>query len=111
MSKHTTLGPWKLVEDRLMEQYFVVVPCGNSTHRIGSVARVDVSCRLPEAEYHANARLIAAAPELFEVAKIAETALNHIIGHCPPHTWPKEIDGLKKALGDIRKLLKRIEGD
>jgi hypothetical protein len=56
MTMHThTKGPWKVGEDNL--GYPVV------THRNGGICRIDDT---DEGEANANARLIAAAPELLE---------------------------------------------
>jgi len=113
--KHTS-GPWRIADKDLSELVMSQWPVFRENEDgtkiiICSAWKTDdkiASIRRDVAE--ANVHLIAASPELFKIANVAEIALNHIIGYCPPHTWPKEIDGVKGTLGDIRMLLEIIEG-
>ena len=92
MSKHTT-GPWEVTGDgyiiesekcQVGEVYFYSYEDGE---------RVDIP-------YRANARLMAAAPELFEVLEELYNA-----------SLVMEQPRLYKALAEAKKLIAKIEGD
>jgi hypothetical protein len=70
MSKHTP-GPWQLFRDDEREMYDVCIP---STVGIRGIAEISFGYSEPaETEQHANAKLIAAAPELLEAGKALTT--------------------------------------
>jgi len=66
--KHTP-GPWNKTEDKLTQQYYIARPYRESVLHIANVTKEDVGYGISEEEYHANASLIAAAPELLEACK------------------------------------------
>lgn len=75
MREHTP-GPWRL------DSYGVITGGSNYHTSVAVVASCNNSCKLPTRTYpapgttqHANARLIAAAPELLEACKTLLTAL------------------------------------
>ncbi len=68
MSKHTP-GPWSL--DRLNFQWTISVPDARQTNPLVETGKTVANVMGNNSTAEANARLIAAAPELLEVAKIA----------------------------------------
>lgn len=106
MSKHTP-GPWVMDGP---------IFCGNGTSADiegYSVARIMQKNRfsscIPDSQMEANARLIAAAPELLGACK---TTLNHFIsvmeGHCPPGS-PEE-EAVDLVAGMLRFAIAKAEG-
>jgi hypothetical protein len=69
--KHTS-GPWKSIKFGENETYVITNDAGTpGVHR--EIATVSFGYSEPaETEQHANAKLIAAAPELLEALKMAE---------------------------------------
>lgn len=66
MSKHTP-GPWKLLKNEDSEEYTVTTKDGEPNYHRG-LASVSFGFSEPvETEQHANAKLIAAAPEMFAI--------------------------------------------
>ena len=70
MSTPHTLGPWSLIDTRdvrTMRREFIIFPANRSLNAVAS-AHSPHECfgpKITEAEAEANARLIAAAPDLF----------------------------------------------
>jgi hypothetical protein len=68
MSKHTP-GPWKLLKNEDREEYTVTTKDGKPNYHRG-LASVSFGFSEPvETEQHANAKVIAAAPDLLEACK------------------------------------------
>lgn len=93
MSAHTP-GPWKLETQR--------APNGGTYYRIydhedanAVISQVIGDGRI---EYHANARLIAAAPELLEALKVAQAIIN------------KDIDITEMDCEQIAQAIRLAEG-
>jgi hypothetical protein len=95
MSKHTP-GPWKVETERFRPRdidYFVVPSNPDSGIAI---------CEIYRKPYKANARLIAAAPELLSALKLAEEAIldaERIAGFGQPMVLSHIRDAIAKAEG------------
>ena len=74
MSKHTP-GPWTAVSDPLHFYSLTTIIAGNVLRGIPQV-RIDVGGKADIAELEANARLIAAAPQLLEALEALVTQVN-----------------------------------
>jgi hypothetical protein len=82
MTKHTP-GPW-LLDDN--ETVVYVRLEGGQEPAICGTDGSDIA-PLPDSQCIANARLIAAAPEMLEALKHAESACSSIVG---PDEWPRK---------------------
>jgi len=101
--KHTP-GPWNKTEDKLTQQYYIARPYGESVLHIAYVTKEDVGYGISQEEYHANAFLIAAAPELLEICK-------GLLGILTPKQYSKQFPNLyKKAKAVIAKAEGRKNG-
>ena len=65
--KHTK-GPWKVIESKLVEKLSIIEIDGDLIF-----AELSSGDSVPTEEHKANARLIAAAPDLLEACKAAKT--------------------------------------
>ena len=94
MTKHTP-GPWEL---NRFEQQLIGAPTKNVARCIVIPADGPERYRIAAA----NARLIAAAPDLLEAAKIAEAYLKQI-GYKPVEHLKIIIDAIRKAEGWLKE--------
>jgi hypothetical protein len=88
MNTQHTPGPWS------------VSPYNNITSKNGTIAKIEQMPGNDEAERKANARLVAAAPELLQVAK-------HYVLLCRLHDWEGAV--LDSAIAAIAKAEGRAE--
>ncbi len=90
MSKHTP-GPWAQNEDRVESA---------NEHGWINDGWIVAGCAGPDA--YANARLIAAAPEMLEALREAECALSlmHSYGHCEADSYTGARDVAQVRAGD-----------
>ncbi len=106
MSKHTP-GPWFIQTEessRDGKEYTWIQP--ESQH--WGVCRLPINTKRAPEESQANARLIAAAPELLEAAKHALKCLdaaNETLGG-----WAGE-EYYKVARNDLKKAIAKVEGE
>ncbi|MCZ4330749.1 hypothetical protein [Castellaniella denitrificans] len=99
MNKHTP-GPWG---NHLVDDTVVIIPRRPLPRELSVLGHSDVA----DAEDYANARLIAAAPDLLEALIVAEAALNRI--RCTSHTVPWEDTG--PAVEQARAAIARARGE
>lgn len=104
MSGHTP-GPWTLGAGRRhFANLSVFAPIGETTFRW----RVALACRddgegMPQAEAEANARLIAAAPDLLDAVHRCLNLLEIVAG-------PDEAAFIEKATAKVRAAIAKAEG-
>lgn len=97
----STPGPWTLLEDRISAPCHEHVECEKTIAWLGRTPDQPLRCSIgPNDE--ANARLIAAAPDLLEALKLAQRWL----ANCVPTV---ELDG-PKPLPVIADALAKAEG-
>lgn len=97
-----TSGPWNKIEDKLTQQYYIACPYGETIFHIAHVTKEDVGHGISEEGYHANASLIAAAPELLESLK---NVLHSLLYWLPRYgdTRIKDCEMVKRAKAAIAK--------
>ena len=88
MTKHT-MGPWRandttVFQDNPLDSVVVIASCGGPA--------------LKHEEHQADARLIAAAPDLLEAAKLADDYFKQI-GYEPTNKLKIITDAIRKAEG------------
>lgn len=96
MTKHTE-GPWKAITDMTDDQTPIVIG------KFGDLPTVRKICTCHSNNAENNAQLIAAAPELLEIAKEYLAMFESFGEHMPKST--------KKHRQKIRKVVAKAEGD
>jgi len=98
MTKHTT-GPWELFYQKGYKQ-FNVFPVEHKGAQI-AVCSIYSCFERPKAEDEANARLIAAAPEMLEALIACDEAMEYMSEYCIPINLPEKVKAaIKKARGE-----------
>lgn len=113
MSGRHTSGPWR-VENVAREDYEPLWPqvCVQSGHENdGNYWTLALCGRATNKTAQANARLIAAAPELHEQLAAAATALSTAASYIARDTDTGIGDGFESAANEIRALLTRIDAE
>ncbi len=112
-SKHTP-GPWTLGEPINSRNELVYVCVHSGERRLcacsvyGEKGSRDPSPTFTEAEAMANARLIAAAPDLYDVCKRLDDAVGFFVAALPTnHAVAKDLLGLRDA---ARAAIAKAEG-
>ncbi len=95
MSGHTP-GPWKLVQESVDPSWHIITAAG------GRIT-VNIHIEAGNATDIANARLIAAAPEMLEALKMAQQVINAHI----PNEMPVCVPGVSRY---IREAIANAEG-
>jgi hypothetical protein len=94
-----TPGPWKVLPMRHLHTFKVSTDQGASVQAV--IAAMDTkSVMVNEAAQEANARLIAAAPELLEALELAHKALSEESRYAQSTTANKIRAAIRKATGE-----------
>jgi hypothetical protein len=103
MSKHTT-GPWIAYETQIVKAR-VKIQQSRGTMETNEYPIASVNTNLPEQEARANARLIAAAPELLRELR---RCLIELSGWCENEAVPDEVSiEMATRMGHINTLLNK----
>jgi hypothetical protein len=98
MSKHTR-GPWIAYETQIVKAR-VEIEQSHGTMKTNEYPIAAVNANLPEQEALANARLIAAAPELLEACQDALETLVQMLSADPDYAENNERLGMPDPLED-----------
>lgn len=101
MSKHTP-GPWKSVNHSWSDTSILAPDFDHAICRLDINHATEESQEADEAQMAANARLIAAAPELLEALRIVRDTLPHINGNASSVNSLLKLTGaaIAKATGE-----------
>lgn len=102
MTQHTP-GPWEAVKSNRNQFAWDVIGALGMVPTIARLGLVDPH----EEAVKANARLIAAAPELLEALKLAADQLDEVVDMNNPANW---LDNSKATLEFLHQAIAKAEG-